>query len=137
MSTTEPVDLSGLDWGMPEEKPKPVAKLEAEQVSQKPSYQVFHTEGVEPPALKFRGRTTADTPALPFSELLEVNSWFVIPPFPDDPAAAKRAKGAVARRVYKSRPGGHRFSLRQIDQRFADEVGHPELLGRWGVWRTK
>lgn len=98
------------------------------------TFEIFETEKIAPPPIRRMGR--GEGIKYPFEALKKVGHWFLLPPFAVDKEAAKKEKGRIASNVYKKHKDGAKFKLIQIDQGFAERVNKPELVGRYGVWRT-
>lgn len=110
--------------------------LDVGTVAEEDLYQVFQTEEIAPPPIKQLGRQEGQGLKLPFDKLTVVNQWFLVPPFPVDKEARRKEKQRLSSYVYKKRKDGRKFKLIEIDERFATDVKHPELRGRFGVWRV-
>ena len=126
----------------PQKRPQVVRPPEgsdfADDEDLKPSpYKIFATENVTPPPQTRFGRQRGRD-GFPFAALTKVGMWFLVPAFVGTEDEKRKARARLQSHVYKPshRRYGLTFRLLEIDQRFADEIGHPELKGRLGVWRV-
>jgi hypothetical protein len=87
-----------------------------------------------PPMKEFRGHAPVN---LPFDKLIKVGHWFLVPVFPGDAHERKREKMKYYNATFRHSRGDMQFKFLKIDQRFARQLGRPELEGRWGIWRVK
>jgi hypothetical protein len=75
---------------------------------------------------------------LPFGKLTKVGHWFLVPVFSrGDANERKREKMKYYNAAFRHSRGDTQFKFLKIDQRFARQLGRPELEGRWGIWRLK
>jgi hypothetical protein len=75
---------------------------------------------------------------LPFDRLAKVGHWFLVPDIASVAASErKREKMKYYNAAFRHSRGDKQFKLLRIDQRFARQLGRPELEGRWGIWRVK
>jgi hypothetical protein len=82
-----------------------------------------------PPASQFYGRHLLN---LPFDKLAKVGHWFLVPLF-----SGKQEKMRYYNATVRHSRKDKQFKFLKIDQRFARQLGRPELEGRWGRWRLK
>ena len=110
--------------------------LEPPDLPDLPDYRVFRTSEVPPPPRMKFGR--GEPLNLPFDKLTKVGHWFLVPAISGgDANERKREKMRYYNAAFRHSRGDMQFKFLKIDQRFARQLGRPELEGRWGIWRVK
>ena len=104
--------------------------LEPPDLPDLPDYRVFRTSEVPPPPRMKFGR--GEPLNLPFDKLTKVGHWFLVPVF-----SGKQEKMKYYNATVRASRKDKQFKFLKIDQRFARQLGRPELEGRWGIWRVK
>ena len=107
-----------------------MSTLEPPDLPDLPDYRVFRTSEVPPPPRMKFGRGAPLN--LPFDKLAKVGHWFLVPV-----CFGKSEKMKYYNATVRASRKDKQFKFLKIDQRFARQLGRPELEGRWGIWRVK